>query len=140
MFFSVTFSNLSIVLFVIIAGAIKINWANWSIPASEVPPGFGSGGFLPYGMKGVVEGAAICFYGFIGFDVIATAGEEAMNPKKSIPLAVCLALFVIFLAYLGISSVLTLMWPYYLQDENAPLPHVFFAFGWDGEHLRISHQ
>jgi cationic amino acid transporter 2 len=114
---TVTFSNLSIVLFVIIAGSIKINFYNWAIPASEVPPGFGSGGFLPYGFEGVIKGAAICFYGFIGFDVIATAGEEARNPRRSIPLAVCLALLVIFLAYFFISSVLTLMWPYYLQDE-----------------------
>lgn len=126
----VTVTNLSVVLFVIICGCFKINWSNWSIPADKVPDGYGEGGFLPYGFVGVIKGAAICFYGFIGFDVIATAGEEAKDPKKSIPLAVCISLLIIFLAYFGISSVLTLMLPYYEQDENSPLPFVFKTFGW----------
>lgn len=49
--------------------------SNWQIPEEEVTEGFGTGGFLPYGIGGVIKGAAICFYGFIGFDCIATAGE-----------------------------------------------------------------
>lgn len=64
------------------------------------------------------------------FDVIATAGEETKNPKKSIPISVCLSLFVIFLAYFAMSTVLTMMLPYYDQNENAPLPHAFKQFDW----------
>ncbi|XP_017111912.1 cationic amino acid transporter 2 isoform X2 [Drosophila elegans] len=125
-----TMLNLGVVLFVIIAGLFKVSSSNWSIPKSEVPEGYGNGGFMPYGVSGIIKGAAVCFYGFIGFDCIATAGEEAKNPKKSIPFAVIVSLAMIFLAYFGVSTVLTMMLPYFEQDEKAPLPHVFRINGW----------
>lgn len=126
-----TLLNLVVVLFVIIAGLFKVNIDNWNIPQDKVPDEkYGTGGFAPYGISGIIKGAAVCFYGFIGFDCIATAGEEAKNPRKSIPFAVIASLGMVFLAYFGISAVITLMLPYYEQDKNAPLPFVFRQFGW----------
>lgn len=125
-----TLTNLAVVLYVIICGSFKSDPANWKIPAADVPDGYGVGGFAPYGITGIIKGAAICFYGFIGFDCIATAGEEAKDPKRSIPISIIVSLAVIFLAYLGISTVLTMMLPYYMQDEDAPLPYVFRQYGW----------
>lgn len=125
-----TFLNLAVVLFVIVVGSFKADPENWQVPASEVPDGYGSGGFAPYGIAGIVKGAAICFYGFIGFDCIATAGEEARNPKRAMPIAIVGSLFVVFLAYFGVSTVITMMLPYFQQDENAPLIYVFDYYDW----------
>lgn len=128
-----TVVNLYAVFFVIIAGAFRSSLDNWEIPASQVPPGFGKGGFFPYGFQGVMKGAATCFYGFVGFDAIASTGEEAKNPQRSIPLSITISLFLILLAYLGVAGVSTLMAPYWLQGSNAPLTDIFtMHHGWVG--------
>ncbi|GAB6019029.1 hypothetical protein CHUAL_000658 [Chamberlinius hualienensis] len=127
-----TVVNLTVVAYVIICGAFKSDTYNWKIPESEIPFGVdaGKGGFFPYGISGVMAGAATCFYGFVGFDAIATTGEEAKNPQRDIPVAIVISLLIIFFAYCGISIVITLMVPYYMQDGQAPIPVAFDKVGW----------
>lgn len=56
--------------------AISANGDNWTLPKEDLPPGdWGEGGFFPYGVTGMISGAATCFYGFVGFDCVATTGE-----------------------------------------------------------------
>lgn len=124
--------NLFVVVYVIGCGAFKIDWHNWNLDpeTDHLPASAGSGGFMPFGFSGMMAGAATCFYGFIGFDIIATTGEEVKNPQKAIPISIVVSLLFIFLAYFGVSSISTLMWPYWDQGNDAPLPYIFGMVGW----------
>ena len=87
---------------------------------------------IAYGAGGVITAAGSCFFAFAGFDVIGTAGEEAVNPKHSLPLAIILCLAISCLAYLGVATILTLMMPYNQLNPFAPLAEVFSQRGLPG--------
>ncbi|CAD1475285.1 unnamed protein product, partial [Heterotrigona itama] len=127
-----TVINLTTIVIIIVAGSMKADPANWRIPVEDIHNATnpGSGGFMPFGISGVMIGAAKCFFGFVGFDAVATTGEEAKNPQRNIPIAIVISLIIIFTAYFSISTVLTMMWPYYDQNVDTPFPYVFDQIGW----------
>uniref|UniRef100_A0A8C6WWQ5 Cationic amino acid transporter C-terminal domain-containing protein n=1 Tax=Neogobius melanostomus TaxID=47308 RepID=A0A8C6WWQ5_9GOBI len=134
--------NVVVLLFVVISGFIKGDLKNWRIDPAEVLNStrhnqsakyvqiLGQGGFMPFGFKGVLSGAATCFYAFVGFDCIATTGSE--EPQRAIPIGIVASLLICFVAYFAVSAALTVMMPYYMLDENSPLPVAFKYVGWEG--------
>lgn len=111
----VTFINMAVVVFVIGVGLWHVDTRNWTPRQS----------FAPYGASGILSGAASCFFCFVGFDVIATAGEETINPRRNIPMSMILSLLISFFCYFGVSTVLTMMVPFSQLKEQAPLATAF---------------
>lgn len=68
-----TVMNLLVVTYAVITGSFKADPKNWKLPEKDVG-GHGKGGFFAYGFHGVMRAAATCFYGYVGFDCIATTG------------------------------------------------------------------
>lgn len=66
-------------------------------------------GFMPYGISGVLQASAQCFYAYVGFDAIAASGEEALNPQKSLPVATIVSMAIVTTLYVLVAAVLTLM-------------------------------
>ncbi|KPM07213.1 cationic amino acid transporter 4-like protein [Sarcoptes scabiei] len=117
-----TFSiiNMVAIIIIIVVGAYFSDFSNWTNV---------KGGFMPYGWKGVFAGSASCFYAYIGFDSIATSGEEARDPQRSIPIATFVAMIVASISYVGVSSAMTLMYPYDQISEESGLPDALGAHG-----------
>ncbi|XP_061682990.1 high affinity cationic amino acid transporter 1-like [Syngnathoides biaculeatus] len=139
--------NIMVLMSVMVSGMIKGDPKNWSVNPDDVlsaailsstnatdisslKKSLGAGGFMPFGWTGVFSGAATCFYAFIGFECIATSGEEVKNPQKAIPIGIVSSLVICLMVYLGVSTALTVLMPYYLLDQHSPLPGAFSYVGW----------
>lgn len=134
------------VLFVIIVGAFYVNPANWTATDPANPS---HSGFAPYGYTGlsffgktiagltdaggqplgVLAGAAIIFFAYIGFDSVSTHSEEAKNPQRDVPIGIITSLIVCTLLYIAVVAVLTGMVPFYKISVDAPVAHAFRDVG-----------
>lgn len=89
---------------------------------------------MPYGWRGVMAGAAIIFFAYIGFDAVSTAAEETKNPKRDVPLGLMLCLGIVILLYVLVAFVLTGVVPYKEIDVGNALPASLARIGirWGG--------
>lgn len=139
-----TLIKIAVVLFVIVVGFSYVKFSNYTpfIPASE-PTDSGAAdvmkqsffGFLTgaapaqYGTLGVFAGAALVFFAFIGFDVVATSAEEVKNPQKTLPpRGIFGGLAVVTLLYILVSLALTGMVSYTQLAEVKNPPTLTTAF------------
>ncbi|MFL5497732.1 MAG: amino acid permease [Gemmatimonadaceae bacterium] len=120
--------KVTIVLLVIGFGFMYVNQANWH---PFIPPGTGEYGH--YGWSGIVRGAAVVFFAYIGFDAVSTAAQEAKNPQKDMPVGILASLGVCTALYILMALVMTGLAPY--QELNVPHP-VFVAIEKAGPSLR----
>lgn len=100
--------KVAVVVFVISFGAFMVHPPNWTP-------------FMPSGFGGVMSGAAIVFFAFIGFDAVSTTAEETRNPQRDLPIGMIASLVICTFLYVLMSGVLTGMRKYtdYLGDSAA---------------------
>jgi APA family basic amino acid/polyamine antiporter len=135
--------KLAVVLLVIAVGVFYVKAANYSpfVPPAEPAEAGASGwdaplvqlllGFSPgtYGWGGVVAGAAIVFFAFIGFDIVATAAEETRDPKRDMPRGILGSLAICTVLYVAVSLVVVGMQKYTELSPDAPLAEAFSSNG-----------
>ncbi len=110
--------NLFIISTFILVGSQYVQPENWTP-------------FMPNGFSGVVMGAFLIFFAYIGFDAISTTAEETKNPQKDIPIGILGTLAICTALYIGVALVLTGMVPYKLIDIQAPIAHAMHFVGKD---------
>ncbi|MGE5832465.1 MAG: amino acid permease [Methanomicrobiales archaeon] len=109
--------KLSVILLFIYLGVSHVNPVNW------VP-------FFPYGWGGVITGAAIVFFAYIGFDAVSTAAEEVRDPQKNLPVGIIGSLLISTVLYIIVSALLTGMVPYLdFRDTSAPVAFALSRIG-----------
>ncbi|MGH9786277.1 MAG: amino acid permease, partial [Terriglobia bacterium] len=117
--------KVAVVLFVIIVGAFYVNPDNW-VPFAP----FGYGGLFASGdPKGMLAGAALVFFAYIGFDSVSTHAEEARNPQRDEPIGILVSLVLCTILYIAVALVLTGMVPYDQIDIHAPISNAFIQRG-----------
>ena len=92
-------------------------------PANWVP-------FMPFGWSGVLTGAAIVFFAYIGFDAVSTAAEEVKDPQKNLPKGIIGSLIIATILYISVSAVLTGIVPYTaFANQSAPVAFALQSIG-----------
>ena len=113
-----------IVLVILAIGLQHIVPGNWK---PFIPPNTGEWG--TYGWSGVLRGAGLVFFAYIGFDAVSTAAQEAKNPQKDLPIGILGSLFICTLLYVAVSAVLTGMVSYTELNVAAPVAYAMEKVG-----------
>jgi len=116
--------KISIVLLIIFVGLGHIHAANWQ---PFIPDNTGKWG--TFGVSGILRGAGMVFFAYIGFDAVSTAAQEARNPQRDLPIGILGSLAICTLLYVVVSAVLTGMVPYTELNVSAPMAYAMEKIG-----------
>lgn len=149
----ITALKVLVTLFIIAFGLFFIKAANLTpfIPPPKEQPGAYGGGLLEafllprllgidtiYGVTGIFTGAALVFFAYIGFDIVATTAEEARNPQRDMPIGILASLAITTVLYIAASIVFTGVVRYTELGTAAPAAEVLGATGFPAAELVIS--
>ncbi len=137
---SANFNNLIVfvkvaVVLLFIAGAAKaIHSANWH---PFIPANTGTSGH--YGWSGIMTGAGIVFFAYIGFDAVSTAAQEARNPQHDMPIGIIGSLLICTVLYILVSGIATGVVPYTQLDVPDPIAVAAdrAGMGWMGKLIKL---
>jgi APA family basic amino acid/polyamine antiporter len=120
----IVFVKIAIVFLVIGFGFMYVNTANWHpfIPAN-------TGRFGEFGWSGVLRGAGVIFFAYIGFDAVSTAAQEAKNPQRDMPIGILGSLAICTVLYILMALVMTGMVHYTKLNDPAPIVVAIAAAG-----------
>jgi APA family basic amino acid/polyamine antiporter len=112
---------IAVIVFIIVAGMYVIKQpdvahANWAVFLPKNTGSFGS-----FGWSGVLRGAGVVFFAYIGFDAVSTAAQEAKNPQKDMPIGILGSLVICTVLYLVVSGLLTATVHYSRLNIGAPV-------------------
>jgi len=111
---SAKFNAAIVVIKLAVIGLFIVVGAQFINPSNYQP-------FMPFGWSGILQGAAMVFFAYIGFDAVSTAAEEAKNPQRSLPVGIIGSLIICSILYIVVAAVLNGMVPYNLLDNAAPV-------------------
>lgn len=108
--------KVAVIVLFIFAGMAFVDSSNWTpfIPEN-------TGKFGEFGWSGVLQGAGIIFFSYVGFDAASTTAREARNPQRDVPLGILCALGISAVLYIGMAAVMTGMVPYPQLGAAAPV-------------------
>jgi len=108
--------KVGVIIVFVLVGIKYVDTSNWH---PYIPPNTGERGH--FGWSGIMQGAAIIFFSYIGFDTASTTALESRNPKRDVPLGILGALVISCVLYLAMAAVLTGMVPYTKLNVSEPV-------------------
>jgi len=108
--------KLAVIVIFIAVAATEVNFKYWHP-------------FMPFGWSGVVSGAALVFFAYIGFDAVSTAAEEAKDPQRGLSIGIIGSLFVCTLIYIVVSGLLTAIADYSTLNVKSPVAQTLLNLG-----------
>lgn len=114
---AIVFIKLTAITIFIVIAIGNVNPDNWTP-------------FMPFGWQGIVSGASLIFFAYIGFDAVSTAAEETRNPQRDMPIGIIGSLAICTLIYMVVAGLLTGVAPYLTLNTPSPVSEALLNLGY----------